>query len=395
MASIYRDSSRDGFRVQVVVRGVRRKLWLGNVTRSSAKEIAAHLDRLKVAAETATAPPAESMRWANAVSVRIRQQLGKWGLIHLGTSIDLPRAVHAYATHYSQQLGGAASTRARWANVVAKLNTLLPPGTSLAAVSRGDADRIARTLRDLHAPSHAGKLIGDIKQVFESAVRSQLIAANPFASLDTKGGHQRNREAYVSAADCLRLMQLADPTTAALISLARFAGLRIPSEPLALQWSHIDWENSRFTIESPKTGSRSVPMFSEIRPKFDKLWSEALEGAKWVFPRARTSAATVWRDNLTLLIARAGLVQWPKLWQNLRASCRTDLEQQFPAFVCNAWLGHSSRIAAQHYSRIHDGHYQAAVEYQFSNCGVTGGVLKPTLPDAPRDSKRKKTPKTS
>jgi integrase len=395
MASIYRDTSRDGFRVQVVVRGVRRKLWLGNVTRSAAKEIAAHLDRLKIATETATAPPADSVRWANAVSLRIRQQLGKWGLIQLGTSVDLPRIVHAYATHYSQSLGGAASTRKRWTNVVAKLNTLLPPGTSLAAVSRGDADRIARFLREQYAPSHAGKLIGDIKQVFESAVRSQLIASNPFADLDTKGGHKRDREAYVLAADCLHLVKLADPTLAALIVLARFAGLRVPSEPLALEWSQVDWENNRFTIMSPKTGSRSVPMFHGIRPALDKLWAEALEGAKWVFPRARTSAATVWRDNLTLLIARSGLVQWPKLWQNLRASCRTDLEQRFPAFVCNAWLGHSSRTAAKHYSRIHDGHYQAAVEYQFSNCGVTGGVPEASLPVSLRDSKRKKTPKTS
>jgi integrase len=394
MASVYRDSARDGYRVQVVVRGVRRKLWLGKIPRSAAKEIAAHLERLKTAAETATAPPADSLRWAAAVDRRIRAQLGNWGLVALGTGTDLPRSVNAFATHYAAQIGGAASTKKRWANVIKKLTGLLPPGTALAAVSPGDADRIAKTLRSQHAPSHAGKLIGDLKQLFESAVRSQLIGSNPFIGLDTRGTHQAARESYVTPADCLAVAAVADPTLAALIALARFSGLRVPSEPLALEWQHIDWAGNRFSFNSPKTGLRTVPIFPEIRPHLDKLWAAAPEGAVWVFPRGRKSAATTWRAALLLAIARAGLQPWPKLWQNLRASCRTDLESQFPAPVCDAWLGHSSRIAAKHYSRLHDGHYQAAVGYLFPNCGVTGGVTGPSLPVATRQPTNEKTPET-
>lgn len=46
------------------------------------------------------------------------------------------------------------------------------------------------------------------------------------------------------------------------------------------------------------------------------------------------------------------LEPWPKLWVNLRASCRTDVEEEFPTHVCNAWLGHSKAVADKHYLRV-------------------------------------------
>ena len=69
MASIYRDTSRNGFRAQVVVRGVRRKLWLGNVTKTQAAAVAEHLERLKLALDTGTTPPSETLRWSRIIGV--------------------------------------------------------------------------------------------------------------------------------------------------------------------------------------------------------------------------------------------------------------------------------------------------------------------------------------
>jgi integrase len=57
-----------------------------------------------------------------------------------------------------------------------------------------------------------------------------------------------------------------------LISLSRFAGLRVPSEALSLRWQDVDWERQRLTIPSPKTeylagrGYRVIPLFPELRP---------------------------------------------------------------------------------------------------------------------------------
>ena len=380
MASIYRDKARNGWRAQVVVRGVLRKLWIGPATATGAKQIVAHLDALKAAAESATPAPADSIRWAKATAPRIQAQLSKWGLIELGCRGDLPRSVVDYARHYSAEVGIAPSTKKRWKNVVQKMETHFK-SASLAGVSQGDCDRIARELRAVHKSSHAGKLLSDFKQVFESAKRSNLIASNPFDSIDTSAKHDKSREAYIDRETVIKIMGNADPYYAAIIALARFAGLRVPSEPLVLSWDHIDWDQGRITIDSPKTGHRIAPLFPEIRTQLEKLWDAAPKGSTLIFTRARQSAGTVWRAKLESILLASSIKPWPKLWQNLRASCRTDLESRVPGFVCNAWLGHSSNVAAKHYSRITDDHYRLAVA---PSTGITQpNQSTPTEPTEP------------
>ena len=52
---------------------------------------------------------------------------------------------------------------------------------------------------------------------------------------------------------------------------------------------------------------------------------------------------------------------WPKLFQNLRASCSTELAQEFPAHVAAAWIGHSVEIANKHYWQVTDDDFARAV----------------------------------
>jgi hypothetical protein len=45
------------------------------------------------------------------------------------------------------------------------------------------------------------------------------------------------------------------------------------------------------------------------------------------------------------IIKRAGLTPWPKLIQNLRASCETEwLDSGMPAHVVANWFGHSVKV---------------------------------------------------
>lgn len=362
MATAYRDNSRNGFRAQVFVRGKLRKLWLGAITASGAKIVCNHLDALKVAAETATPCSVDSLRWARAAGPRIQNQLASWGLMELGSCTNLPRTLGDYADHYKLQVAGAASTQKRWANVVKKLKDQLAPQTSLSAVSRGDAERISKAIRAAHADSHAGKLLGDFKQLFQSAVNDRLIAENPFEMIDTSGKHDKSRECYVDKATIDALLEHSDSYFRCLIVLARYGGMRVPSEPLSLEWNHVDLPAGKMQIKSPKTGFRVCPIFPEVKSELEVMWELADEGAKNVFTRARSSAATVWRDKLLAICQAASIKPWPKLWQNLRASARTDLESRFPGFVCDAWLGHSSKIAAKHYSRVNEEHFKLATQ---------------------------------
>ena len=74
------------------------------------------------------------------------------------------------------------------------------------------------------------------------------------------------------------------------------------------------------------------------------------------------------------MTAVAELLPWPKGFVNLRASCRTDLEERFAPHVCDAWLGHSSKIAAKHYLQVTPDHWAAALA-EADTAGISGAAV--------------------
>jgi hypothetical protein len=51
-------------------------------------------------------------------------------------------------------------------------------------------------------------------------------------------------------------------------------------------------------------------------------------------------------------------IRWPKIFINLRASCATDLAERYPSHVCEAWLGHTERVANTHYRMVTEDYYR-------------------------------------
>ena len=67
------------------------------------------------------------------------------------------------------------------------------------------------------------------------------------------------------------------------------------------------------------------------------------------------------RTYLERIIGNAGHSLWPRLLQNLRASCATDWVEKYPSHVVAKWLGHSPKVAAQHYLMSRDHHFEDVV----------------------------------
>ena len=158
-----------------------------------------------------------------------------------------------------------------------------------------------------------------------------------------------------------------------LFALSRYGGLRCPSEHLGLRWSDIDWENGRIVVRSPKTEHhegkehRVMPLFPELRPYLEAVRDEANPGMDVPFSdpiitRYRDVNANL-RTQLLRIIGKAGLNPWPKLFQNLRATRQTELQEQFPTHVVCAWLGNSPRIAEKHYLQVTDQHFAEAAQF--------------------------------
>lgn len=58
---------------------------------------------------------------------------------------------------------------------------------------------------------------------------------------------------------------------------------------------------------------------------------------------------------------QAGHRPWPRLFQNLRASCATNWVEKYPNHVVAKWLGHSPMIAATHYLQAREHHFEDVV----------------------------------
>jgi chromosome partitioning protein len=65
-----------------------------------------------------------------------------------------------------------------------------------------------------------------------------------------------------------------------------------------------------------------------------------------------------------LLIKRAGLTPWPRVWHNLRASCQTELSARLPLHVVCSWLGNTTTVATQHYPTVRESDFENALSPQ-------------------------------
>lgn len=154
----------------------------------------------------------------------------------------------------------------------------------------------------------------------------------------------------------------------ALLALARWGGLRIPSEPWALRWGDILWAERRFNVASIKTARtsgrayRTVPLFPEVELHLRQLFDEAPEGSEFVFTKLRGQSGARITKTLSGLLRRSGIEKWPKLFHNLRATRATELADRFPGHVAAAWLGHSTAIADRHYRQLTESHFAEAVQ---------------------------------
>ena len=143
----------------------------------------------------------------------------------------------------------------------------------------------------------------------------------------------------------------------AMVSLARYGALRIPSEIRELKWTDINWEKNCFHVHAPKNehhedeGDRVVPLFPEVRKALDELWDKP-ESEVYVLPRLRHTTNVL--PTLQRIIKRAGLKVWPKAWQNMRATRATELENEFGSHKATRWCGHSEKIAEAHYWMVTD-----------------------------------------
>ncbi len=83
------------------------------------------------------------------------------------------------------------------------------------------------------------------RMFFRAAKKAKLIEENPFSEVSANAVLQNDRQRLLTREEADRLLAICDPTWRVIVALARYGGLRCPSEVLSLRWEDLNWETGR------------------------------------------------------------------------------------------------------------------------------------------------------
>lgn len=369
MASIGREGKRGELK-RIIYRdaaGKQQSLRLGKCSERAATNALAGFERVLEAHRVGSTIHPDGVRWLEAIDDRLHARV-----VRLGIGVE-PRKTADVVTlgelleRFEAALDVKPGTRVTYQQALGMLRDHFGDATPIGSLTTAHADGWRKAIAvSGSTPATISKRVRVAKAVFRKAVRWGLVPSNPFA--DLRAGSQSNpdRAFYIDAETNRAILEACpDAQWRAVVALSRFAGLRCPSEIVALRWGDVNWERGRLTVRSPKTAGheghavRIVPIAPELRPILQDLFDDAEVGEEAVVPRLRDPRTNL-RTQFERIIARAGVKPWPRLFHNLRASCATDWVERFPAHVVAGWLGHSPMIAAQHYLQTRDAHFDLA-----------------------------------
>ena len=361
--------------------GKRKTLRLGKVSKRAADGVKDRVEQLLESLVFKRAMPADLAEWVAALPAKLANRMARVGLIPKPGERPAALTLNEHlADFFARRTDVKASTLAQWELAKGNLLAYFDATRPLASITAGEAADFARWLATAAARENdyagateglavntARKRVRLAKQFFADAVEHEKLARNPFAKLNGTVRGNRARDYFVTREEADKVLaQCPDDEWKLLLALARFGGLRCPSEVLALKWDDVNWAENRMLVRSPKTEhhegkeSRLVPLFAELRPYLDAVWFGPDEShGEHVITRYRDPGVNL-RTQLCRIVKRAGLKPWPKLWQNLRATRATELANEFPGHVAAAWLGHSERIADEHYRQVTSEHFELA-----------------------------------
>ena len=97
--------------------------------------------------------------------------------------------------------------------------------------------------------NYVHKILKTSRQVFAFAVANELLQINPLAGIFVPEQVDEDRDFEITPAMTTKILDAANPKYRLIIALARYGGLRCPSELAGLCWSHFLWDQDRFQRE--------------------------------------------------------------------------------------------------------------------------------------------------
>lgn len=406
MASLERitEGGRDCWRLRFYLDKRRQRVGLGSLDESGALEAKHHVEELVECRSRNRPPHRTTTRWLDRLPAEIHDRLAKLELTEPRKVCEMPRTVVAYMRAY---IKGRTDWKKpeNYRQAVDKLEAFLGRDVPLSSLSPGDADRWHRWMIETlkMSPNTAGQNVKRCRQMMRAAMADRLAEDNPFAGIkiDLRSDATKNR--FIDGPTAVALLEACpDQEWRTLFALARYGGLRCPSEVLGLRWTDIAWDRDRFKVRAPKTerygkGERVVPLWPELLAELNGLFSIVEPGVScpadaFVIQRYRSTETNL-RAALMRIADAAGVEQWAKPFMALRASRRTELERtgRFANHVLNDWFGHSGAVAETHYLQTTEADYAEAAGFVGPSVGPFVGPSQRQV-EPPRAAEAQKNP---
>ncbi len=350
--------------------GNRKTIRLGKISKRLAQNFTNNLEDLIASRSLRSAPAEKTTLWLTGLDDELYEKLHKVGLVSKRGSATLGEFTRTY-------IDGRAdikpSTRINMNRARAYLLEHFDANKPLRDITEGDAeDWKQHMVRSGRADNTIRKAAGRIRQFFKAAQQRELVSRNPFLVVPAAVKPVHNRFFFVTRPMMDKVLAACPDLEWRLIfSLARYGGVRCPSEVLALTWSDVLWDDDKIRIVSAKTesqgkASRLIPLFPELRDLLLGAFEAAEDGAEHVITRYRDKGVNL-RTQAHRIIKRAGLEPWEKVFQNLRSTRETELAETYPLHVVTNWIGNSELVAAKHYLQTTNEHYDRAVNNAAQN----------------------------
>jgi integrase len=375
MASVNR-AENGGFQIQFVGTDKRRRsVRLGIVKPKIVEMVKLRIEQMVANQKAGVLYDAELTQWINGIPDALHDKLARVGLVEPRQKRKTMGLKEFLDDFVKRRSDVKPATREVWKQPIRNLIAHFGAKKDITKINEADAMDFRQYLMSSKlASATVAKRLQFARTFFHDARRRKLIASNPFAEVSAKSVVRLDQRRFVTQEETTKLLEACpNHHWRIIVALARYGGLRCPSEVLSLRWQDIDWDKQRINVPSPKTAhhgkeSRIIPLFPELQIALEEAWELAPEGAIYVVDeryRMSSNGSNGWRNcNLRTtfekIVRRAGLVPWPKLFHALRSSRETELARDFPIHVVTAWLGNTPTIALRHYLLTTDAEFERA-----------------------------------
>ena len=347
--------------------GRRKTIRLGKCSKRDADSIKYRVENLLSAHIQGRESARDDANWLNSIGINLRVKLENAGLIDKAKQAEYFSLAEWVRKYIESRTDVKPNTLQNMKQAESDFLNFLDGEKTLKNFTPGDAEDFRRHLLGKGlAEATVRRRCKRVKQFMAAAVKKRLLIENPFDDIPTSDRVNKARQHFISKDDIYRVIDACpDAQWRLIFALARFGGLRMPSELLPLRWEDVNWSENKILIHSPKTEhidgkeTRLMPLFPELQPYLQESFELAKPGQKYLITRYRKKGVNL-GTQAHRIIKQAGLKPWPKTFQNLRASRETELVENFPVHVVTDWLGNSPDIAKRHYLQTTEEHFLRA-----------------------------------